>query len=234
MQRANSTGETPSERVSPGWADAGVWHRALVEDTMCFVAVIDRDGRVLEANVDVRRALGAGESEKTHSLLDLLPEPIARERLSLIRRALDEQRAVAVEGMIWGVMRRCTYRPLEGGDVVLCVSAPAVLACDSESRDFDRVWIRAAHDDLGPLEPLTDREFEVLSLIGEGLPTSQIAHRLHRSEKTVEWHRASLGHKLGVTNRVELARLALWSGICRLPRSTPEFGASTEVATSAK
>lgn len=216
------------------WGSPEVWHEALLEDTNCLVSVIDREGRLLESNGDVRRTFGMNGADETRTIFDLFPEPIARERLSMIRRALDERRKVTVEGMIWGVMRRCTYRPLEGRDAVLCVSAPAMLAGEAESRDLDRVCVRAVHDDLGQLESLTDREFEVLSLIGEGLPTSEIAHRLHRSEKTVEWHRASLGHKLGVTNRVELARLALGAGICRLPKSPHEVGSLSAASGSPK
>jgi hypothetical protein len=36
---------------------------------------------------------------------------------------------------------------------------------------------------------------------------------MHRSTRTVEWHRASLGQKLHCDNRVELARIAIESGI---------------------
>ena len=57
---------------------------------------------------------------------------------------------------------------------------------------------------------------EILRLIGEGLSTSEIAENLHRSVKTVEWHRVSLGNKLGVTNRVELARIAISAGLVTL------------------
>lgn len=60
---------------------------------------------------------------------------------------------------------------------------------------------------------LTGREREVLRLIGMGLSTSQIATRLSRSMKTVEWHRVSLGSKLKVKNRVELARIAIAAGL---------------------
>jgi DNA-binding NarL/FixJ family response regulator len=55
-----------------------------------------------------------------------------------------------------------------------------------------------------------------LKLIGIGLSTADIARRLERSVKTVEWHRVSLGEKLGVTNRVELARIAIAAGLVSL------------------
>ncbi len=54
------------------------------------------------------------------------------------------------------------------------------------------------------LSVLTKRERDVLTLIGYGLSSKEIAERLHRSIKTVNTHRSALGRKLGASNRVEL------------------------------
>ncbi len=59
------------------------------------------------------------------------------------------------------------------------------------------------------LRSLTDREREVLVLIGEGLTNQKIADALAISVKTVDKHRASLMQKLGLANRAELIRFAL-------------------------
>ena len=48
------------------------------------------------------------------------------------------------------------------------------------------------------LDSLSDRELEVLHLIGHGLGTKQIAHRLTISIKTVETHRMHIKAKLGL------------------------------------
>jgi DNA-binding NarL/FixJ family response regulator len=82
--------------------------------------------------------------------------------------------------------------------------------------------VRAKHDDLGVLGALTTREMEILRLIGKGLSTADIAKQLHRSVKTIEWHRVSLGTKLGVTNRVELARIAIRAGVVGLALEAAE------------
>ena len=55
---------------------------------------------------------------------------------------------------------------------------------------------------------LTDREYEVLRLIGLGLGTAAIAAELRRSVKTIESHRANLKDKLGLKSAAELARYA--------------------------
>lgn len=60
-----------------------------------------------------------------------------------------------------------------------------------------------------PLEILTDREREVLALIGQGQTNQQIAQTLSISHKTVDKHRASLMEKLGANSRAELIRYAV-------------------------
>ena len=56
---------------------------------------------------------------------------------------------------------------------------------------------------------LSEREFEVLHLLGLGFGTRQIAEKLHRSIKTIETHRASLKEKLGLESATELVRFAV-------------------------
>ncbi len=58
------------------------------------------------------------------------------------------------------------------------------------------------------IDNLTDREFEILRMIGQGLSVSEIAAKLGRSVKTVEAHRANLREKLGLKRAAELARFA--------------------------
>lgn len=59
---------------------------------------------------------------------------------------------------------------------------------------------------------LSDRELEIFTMIGEGLATSEIAKKLHRSVKTIETHRQRIKEKLGLETGAELTREALhWS-----------------------
>jgi DNA-binding NarL/FixJ family response regulator len=60
-----------------------------------------------------------------------------------------------------------------------------------------------------PVEQLTDREFEVFQLIGQGQGTRQIAQRLHLSVKTIEVHRANMKKKLNLTTGTDLVRYAV-------------------------
>jgi two-component system, NarL family, nitrate/nitrite response regulator NarL len=54
-----------------------------------------------------------------------------------------------------------------------------------------------------PLEPLTPRELEVLTLLGEGMSNKAIASRLGISESTAKFHVNSILGKLGVGSRSE-------------------------------
>jgi DNA-binding NarL/FixJ family response regulator len=64
-----------------------------------------------------------------------------------------------------------------------------------------------------PVEKLTDREFDVFQLIGQGKSTKEIADLLHLSGKTVAVHRGHIKEKLQVSSTAELIRYAMhWSG----------------------
>ena len=60
-----------------------------------------------------------------------------------------------------------------------------------------------------PVERLTDREFEVFQLIGEGKATRDIAGKLHLSVKTVEVHRLHIKEKLELKTSAELIHFAV-------------------------
>ncbi|MEM7337814.1 MAG: response regulator transcription factor [Actinomycetota bacterium] len=59
-----------------------------------------------------------------------------------------------------------------------------------------------------PIDPLTEREEEVLVTVATGRTNAEIADELHISLSTVKTHLASLMRKLGARNRVEIAMWA--------------------------
>ncbi len=64
-----------------------------------------------------------------------------------------------------------------------------------------------------PHETLSDREYEVMSLIAAGDTLKDISEKLSISIKTVSTHRTHILKKLQVENNVEIARYALEHGI---------------------
>ena len=60
----------------------------------------------------------------------------------------------------------------------------------------------------GEVDPLTDRERQVLRLAGEGLKSAAISQELHLSVGTVRNYLSEAIGKLGAGNRIEAARMA--------------------------
>ena len=67
------------------------------------------------------------------------------------------------------------------------------------------------------IDSLTEREREVIALVGEGLKNKQIASRLFISATTVTHHLSSVFSKLEVSDRLELTIYAFRHGLAKLP-----------------
>jgi len=63
-------------------------------------------------------------------------------------------------------------------------------------------------DQPDPINDLTEREREILRLVGEGLTNREIGERLHLAEKTIKHYMTNVLQKLHVRSRVEAALLA--------------------------
>lgn len=207
--------------ICDGWCpdqsptnDAAVLWQLLFYASKSPVSILDINGRFLAANDLINQAFGVAPSTLVgRNMSEFMPPDIFEERIEVIRRVAVTGRPENVTGATWGITSQCAFRPLPtppGG-------VPRVLhVLGFAGRDPHGVpTTRLQRDDMGQLKELTEREREVLSLIGAGLSTAEIANRLHRSVKTIEWHRASLGTKLNVSNRVELAQIAIRLGLVR-------------------
>ncbi len=77
----------------------------------------------------------------------------------------------------------------------------------------ERLVVQAIHSVQGgsdsPVDKLSDRELEVLELLGRGMGTKAIAIELHLSVKTIETHRAHIKEKLGFDNASAMVRFAV-------------------------
>jgi DNA-binding NarL/FixJ family response regulator len=60
-----------------------------------------------------------------------------------------------------------------------------------------------------PVDRLSDRELEVLTMIGRGHPTRSVAQELNLSIKTIETHRSHIKEKLGFADGNDLVRFAI-------------------------
>lgn len=62
---------------------------------------------------------------------------------------------------------------------------------------------------LSPMERLSDREFEVFQLVGQGKESRKIAEQLKISARTVDAHRTHIKEKLNLKSGAELTRYAV-------------------------
>ncbi|MGE0300810.1 MAG: alpha/beta fold hydrolase, partial [Pseudonocardia sp.] len=96
---------------------------------------------------------------------------------------------------------RARLVPLDSDNHILLADEPAWAPFTEETAAFLATERVAAPPTSGALRALTDRELDVLRLVGEGRENPDVARALSLSVRTVERHLTSVYTKLGVTGR---------------------------------
>ena len=150
-------------------------------------------GRVAAATADPRAEAMLAAASERYARVDL-PLDAARARLELARvmSAADPELAVDVA--------RRAHRELDGLGATREASAASALLRSLGAKS--RAGPRAR-------QLLTQRETEVLHLLGEGLSNAEIASRLYISPKTAEHHVGRILQKLDLRSRAEAAAFAV-------------------------
>ncbi|MEU3282164.1 response regulator transcription factor [Streptomyces antibioticus] len=104
-------------------------------------------------------------------------------------------------------------KQIQGSDLVSAVRTVAAGQSLLDPSATARLMARLRQSQEPEPEPdalpgLTEREREILALIGEGLTNRQIGQRLYLAEKTVKNHISRLLAKLGVERRIQAAVIA--------------------------
>ena len=106
-------------------------------------------------------------------------------------------------------MARLLYQALSRG--IAPAYASQLLDVIVKESEMIRPADMAKSSDL--IEPLSERELEVLRLIAEGLTNQEVASRLYISLSTVKGHAANIFGKLGVNNRTQAVARARSLGL---------------------
>jgi DNA-binding NarL/FixJ family response regulator len=150
---------------------------------------------------------------ETSNGLDLVQRIHARDESigilvwSIYPDAIYAQRALQAGALGYINKRQATSRIVEAirrvrdGKIFLCAETAEQL--------LGNVTGRGKASKTSGVDCLSNRELEVFRLIGQGLSTSQVAERLHRSVHTVESHREKIKRKLALTTAGELSRAAV-------------------------
>lgn len=217
--------DVPEHELRPAWNPAA--HPGLSAEylwnTLCHlhgvrISVLTTDGRIVFADPTVEtRYAPPGDSVVGKQLDELIDPKLAVELTKVVRDVVTQERPVVIQWVVRGVGVCSSVHPLPGDwnsqRIVLVATRDKVCGGDAiEVKDRFRV-IKPKARDLGPLRILTRRELQILALIADGMSSAQIAERLERSVKTVEWHRVSIGQKLGLKSRIDLAQIGLIAGL---------------------
>jgi DNA-binding CsgD family transcriptional regulator len=150
------------------------------------------------------------------TLYDFAPENWARERYKAANLAIESSKRITFLEILGGFRLRTLMRPITIDVDGKPTSFTLVTVEQITSREYEfasssrnnEMVIHANINDLGKLDVLTNRELEVLALMGQGMRAKDIAKQLSRSVSTVDNHRDNIGDKLDVHDRGELIALA--------------------------
>ncbi len=224
----SGTGESIPVPIDP----EAVW-QALSAVPGIGVCVVGTDGNCVYSSPESMRIYTGDENFKMmgRSIYDLFPKEWADERMGFVRQVVETREPMSVR-QVWRGSQICmVMRPIldaDGGVSHILVLSRPMETMESCCQDSDMT--ESEFIELGELNVLTPRELVVLALLGQGLTLKEIAEKLHRSFKTIDNHRASIGRKLRKTDRLALAKLAAQAGLrvrdAELKRITPKTGQS--------
>jgi DNA-binding NarL/FixJ family response regulator len=135
--------------------------------------------------------------------------------LVLTVSSADEDVLVALEAGADGYLLKDTSTEAIVGAIRAAVEGNVALSPDVARRLVDRVRRVSGEEPPGGASSpkLSGRELQVLQLMADGMPNSEIGEELFISPMTVKRHVSAVLKKLGVSNRVQAAIVAVRSGL---------------------
>lgn len=181
-----------------------------------IVLVCDLNGRVHPMSDAAERLAdsvpGLKALERGKRLADVMPEAAANERVMLGSRAMATRAPVRATAYAMGRRVEYVFVPCANTEMFAVVLFPA--STPSEAFRVDAAQAQQmTHICADPYGSLSNLELTVLRLIAMSLTNEQIAARLCRTKRAVEWHTRNLLRKLGETTRIGLFRIGFDAGL---------------------
>lgn len=203
--------------------------RSLISEPHTGVSIIRRDGTLLYLNEQAAHIFLPPDADRADAVgekLDALyPAAFAEERRNLIERVIDEDRPITFRAIWHGYQHLSWFYPIEDateveegtheaqGTVLIITRRVVGDAEDAQLADTGAERLDAEVIDLGELDILSPRELVVIALLGRGLSLKETARMLHRSVRTIETQRDSIGQKLNLAGRADLIKLVQRVGL---------------------
>ncbi len=207
-------------------------HAVVRQGLRMFLGLDDEIEVIGEATNGAQALQAARELRPDVILMDLLmPEMDGITAIEIVRREMPDTEVIALtsvleDNMVVGAVRAGAIgyllKDTEAHDLVSAIKAAAAGQVQLSPAAAARL-VRELRTDPSP-ETLTERETDVLRLIGQGYANKEIAYTLHISEKTVKTHVSSILGKLQVTSRTHAALYAVRMGLVEQPGSVHNGG----------
>ncbi|HSV95982.1 MAG TPA: response regulator transcription factor [Spirochaetota bacterium] len=127
--------------------------------------------------------------------------------LSMHEESLYAERVIRSGARGYMMKNELTAKLVDAARAVL--AGKVYLGGAMSSRLLGGLTYRRSNKAMDPVERLSDRELEVLRLVGSGNTSSDIARKLNVSIKTIETHRLRIREKLHLKNSVRLVKFAI-------------------------
>lgn len=198
--------------------DESIW-LALSQTPGVGVTIMDTLGSILFINPTSELLFfnHTGTDYRGKTVWDFHPPAFCEERIAMIKRVVAEQRPLRIRHIYYGRRIESTLWPIHDAEppfhrviVVTHHQTSGPLAVDAPS-PFET--IETGYIGLGPLGSLTQRELEVLVLLGHGLSVPDAAAALHRSPHTIQRHKEAISRKLDLHGQAELVSLVASVGL---------------------
>jgi LuxR family maltose regulon positive regulatory protein len=164
-----------------------------------------RQGDLLAAEQALDRVLGFAQASGQRRWV--ISAQILRAILYLTQRDLSRALRALEEAMDWCEPAGFIQEFLDEGEPMMTLLREAVrhnVKPEFAQRMLQRFSTdRTVAQPIGLVEPLSDREIEVLQLVAEGRSNQEIAAQLYLSLRTIKFHTSNIYGKLGVKNRTE-------------------------------
>lgn len=202
---------------------AWVFFEMVAAEPLTAVGVVTLDGTNIYISENGAHLLGGNGASNSQfvgrSLNAFFPPEVTNERLAIFKRIQPDAPPLLIRNLWNGNQLTAWFRrfPIcpDAPDRDILIVRGRLIPGDLRSLFPPEAvtLVYSAFVRLGPLDCLTDQELRVMALIGAGMTVRESAKVLFRAEKTIESHCMAIHRKLGLRDRVEVARLAQRAGL---------------------